>query len=86
MFAGFHSVLREEIEQENPKLGDLMAVVYMGARRSSRPVSSPASLVHIYRVVVQSASAGTSTDGYRHLRSGRDGRHPFLVVSLTPTP
>lgn len=50
--AGFHSVLRREIESEDPKIGDRMACVYNGTDTikngpfKGRPV-------HVYRCVVE---------------------------------
>lgn len=57
--AGFHSVLRKEIEQEDPKVGDLMAVVYMGQEKL-KTGKFAGKMVHIYRVVVQKANADTT--------------------------
>jgi hypothetical protein len=53
---GFRSVLRKEIEQENPQPGDLMAAVYMGTEKlkTGKFAGKP---VHVYRVVVQKATA-----------------------------
>lgn len=57
---GFRSVLRKEIEQENPQPGDLMAAVYMGTEKlkTGKFAGKP---VHVYRVVVQKANAATGS-------------------------
>ena len=55
---GYHSVLRREIESENPQPGDLMAAVYMG----SEPLKTgtfKGRPVHVYRVVVQKSGQGS---------------------------
>jgi hypothetical protein len=55
---GYHSVLRKELEFEDPRPGDLLAVVYMGSEplKTGKFKGRP---VHVYRAVVQKANADT---------------------------
>lgn len=59
---GFRSVLRREIESENPQPGDQMAAVYMGTDKlkTGKFAGKP---VHVYRCVVQKTNATGSTNG-----------------------
>lgn len=49
--AGFRTVLRKEIEQEKPSIGDRMAAVYMGTEKLKTGKFAGKD-VHVYRVVV----------------------------------
>ncbi len=50
--AGFRTVLRKEIEQEKPQLGDRMAAVYQGTE-TLKTGKFAGKNVHVYRVVVE---------------------------------
>lgn len=49
MIHGFHTVLRNELERQDPQTGDRIAVKYMGTKPSKKEGQDP---THIYNVVV----------------------------------
>ena len=54
---GYHKILREEIKKKSPTVGDTIAILYVGEKRSQVRGRKPA---HVYRVAVAKAQP---TDG-----------------------